>query len=138
MRAFVLSVVVFVGLGSFGYGQNQPQTLKGVYGPPGSSALGSSGLGGSGLGGGLGGSGLGASGKSSSTLSAPDMGPIGGPIGGSGPRVIVPGTPVQSQTLPDDVTPTPLPDRPGYGAVVVNGRRAVVDLRNNRIFQISD
>jgi hypothetical protein len=129
MRAFVLSIVVVLSLESFGYGQN----LKGVYGPPGSSALGSSGLGGSGLGGGLGGSG-----KSSSTLSAPDLGPVGGPIGLGGPRVTVSGTPVQGQTLPDDITPTPLPDRPGYGAVVVNGRRAIVDLRNNRIFQISD
>jgi hypothetical protein len=122
MRAIVLSVVGLLGLGSSGYAQNQPQTLKGVYGPPGSSALGSSGLG--------------ASGKSSSTLSAPDLGPVGGPIGGGGPRVIVPGTPVQGQTLPDDVTPAPLTDRPGYGAVVVNGRRAIVDLRNNRIFQL--
>jgi Protein of unknown function (DUF1236) len=134
MRAIVLSVVVFVALGSLGYAQN----LKGVYGPPGSSTLGSSGLGSSGLGGGLGGSGLGGSGKSSSTLSAPDLGPVGGAIGLGGPRVTVPGTPVQGQTLPDDVTATPLPDRPGYGAVVVNGRRAIVDLRNNRIFQISD
>jgi hypothetical protein len=130
MRAIALSVVVFVALGSSGYAQN----LKGVYGPPGSPGLGSSGLGG-----GLGGSGLGGSGKSSSTLSAPDLGPVGGAVGGlSGPRVTVPGTPVQGQTLPDDVTATPLPDRPGYGAVVVNGRRAIVDLRNNRIFQISD
>jgi hypothetical protein len=129
MRAIALSAVVFVALGSFGHAQN----LKGVYGPPGSSGLGSSGLGG-----GLGGSGLGGSGKSSSTLSAPDLGPVGGAIGLGGPRVTVPGTPVQGQTLPDDVTATPLPDRPGYGAVVVNGRRAIVDLRNNRIFQISD
>jgi hypothetical protein len=129
MRAIALSVVVFVALGSLGHAQN----LKGVYGPPGSSGLGSSGLGG-----GLGGSGLGGSGKASSTLSAPDLGPVGGANGLGGPRVTVPGTPVQGQTLPDDVTATPLPDRPGYGAVVVNGRRAIVDLRNNRIFQISD
>jgi hypothetical protein len=50
----------------------------------------------------------------------------------------VPGDPVQGQILPDDVNPTPIPGRPGYGTVVVNGRRAIVDLVNNRIFQISD
>ena len=58
---------------------------------------------------------------------------MGGP-----PRVTVPGDPVQGQTLPDDVNPTPIAGRPGYGTVVVNGRRAIVDLANNRIFQISD
>jgi hypothetical protein len=114
MRAIVLSLVVFSGLASSCYAQNQPGTLKGVYGPPSSSALG-------------------ASGKSSSTLSAP----INVPLGGA-PRVTVPGDPVQGQTLPNDVTPTPIPDRPGYGAAIVNGRRAIVDLNTNRIFQISD
>jgi hypothetical protein len=121
MRAVQLSVVVLFSLGSLGYAQNQPQTLKGVYGPPGSSALGSSGLG--------------TPGKSSSTLSAPlSNAPVGGP-----PRVTVPGgDPVQGQTLPDDVNPTPIPGRPGYGTVVVNGHRAIVDLVNNRIFQLSN
>jgi hypothetical protein len=119
MRVIVLSIVVFIGLGSFGYAQNQPQTLKGVYGPPGSSALGSPGLG--------------ASGKLPSALSTLSNAPVGGP-----PRVTVPGDPVQGQTLPDDVNPTPIAGRPGYGTVVVNGRRAIVDLANNRIFQISD
>jgi hypothetical protein len=127
MRAVVLSIVVLSALGCSSYAQNQPQTLKGVYAPPGTSGLGS-GLGSSGLGS----SGLG-SGKSSSTLSAPDLGPIG-----VGPRVIVPGQPGQGDTLPQDVTPTPIPDRPGYGAVVVNGRRAIVNLNTNRIVQISD
>ena len=112
MRAIVLSIYVLCGLGSSGYAQNQPQTLKGVYGPPGSS-------------------GLGASLKSSpSGLSAPDLGAVG-----NGPRVIVPGTPVRGDMLPSDVTPTPISDRPGYGAVTVNGRRAIVDLNTNRIFQ---
>jgi hypothetical protein len=40
--------------------------------------------------------------------------------------------------LPNDVTPTPIQDRPGYGWVVINGRRAIVDLNTNRIYQISD
>ena len=118
MRSIIPSITVLIGLGSLACAQNQPQTLKGVYGPPPSSALRSSGLG--------------ASGKSSlgSTLSNT---PVGGP-----PRVTVPGDPVQGQTLPDEVNPTPIPGRPGYGTVVVNGRRAIVDLATNRIFQISD
>jgi Protein of unknown function (DUF1236) len=112
MRAIVLSVVVFFSLGSLGYGQNQPQTLKGVYAPP---------------------SAMGAPSKSSSGLSAPINAPLGG-----GPRVTVPGDPHRGQTLPDDVSPTPIPDRPGYGTVVVNGRRAIIDLATNRIFQFSN
>lgn len=113
MRAIILSIAVLCGVGSSGYAQNQ---LKGVYGPPGSSALGAS------------------SGKSSGGLSS-SLGNV--PIGGA-PRITVPGDPVQGQTLPNDVTPTPIPDRPGYGRVVINGRRAVVDLNTNRIYQISD
>lgn len=112
MRAIVLSITVLCGLGSSGYAQNQ---LKGVYGPPGSSALG-------------------ASGKSSGGLSS-SLGNV--PVGGA-PRITVPGDPVQGQTLPNDVTPTPIQDRPGYGWVVINGRRAIVDLNTNRIYQISD
>ena len=73
MRAIVLSVAVFVGLGQLVYAQNQPQTLKGVYGPPGSSALG-------------------ASGKSSSGLSGLGNGPIG-----AAPRIMVPGTPSRAR-----------------------------------------
>ena len=74
------------------------------------------------------------SGKSSGGLSS-SLGNV--PIGGA-PRITVPGDPVQGQTLPNDVTPTPIPDRPGYGRVVINGRRAIVDLNTNRIYQISD
>ncbi|MBV8441900.1 MAG: hypothetical protein JO312_15290 [Hyphomicrobiales bacterium] len=33
------------------------------------------------------------------------------------------------------MSPTPIPDRPGYGVAVVNGRRAIIDLSTNRIFQ---
>jgi len=109
MRAIVLSAVVFCGLGSLGYGQQ----LKGVFAPPGMSALGQSG-------------------KSSSTSSGPNLGPVG-----VGPRVLVPGgKPVEGQLLPNDVTPRPIPDRPGYGAVVVNGRRVIVDLNTNRVFEV--
>jgi len=110
MRAIILSITVLFGLGSFGHAQNQ---LKGVYAPPGLPTLGAP--------------------PKSSALSTLSNAPIGGP-----PRVTVPGDPVQGQTLPDDVNPTPIPGRPGYGTVMVNGRRAIVDLANNRIFQISD
>jgi Protein of unknown function (DUF1236) len=131
MRAVVLSAALFFALGSLCYGQNlgpgqnqglgqrqgagpgQPQTLKGVYAPPSLSALGHSGK--------------------SSTLSGSDLGAVG-----SGPRVILPGGPIQGEELPGDVTPRPIPDRPGYGAVTVNGRRVVVDLNTNRIYQILD
>ena len=115
MRAIVISVAVFFGLGSLSYGQIQPQQLKGVYGPPGASALGQSS-------------------KPSSTLSGSDLGAVG-----NGPRVLVPGgDPVQGQLLPNDVAPRPIPDRPGYGAVTVNGRRVIVDLNTNRVFQVLD
>ena len=114
MRAVVLSVIAFVGLGSLGYAQNQPQQLKGVYGPAGSSSLG-------------------ASNRLPSAL-APTNAPVGGPA-----RVLVPGgDPVQGQRLPDDVTSTPIPDRPGYGVVVVNGHRVIVDIATNRIHQVQN
>ena len=112
MRALVLSSVALLGMGSFVDAQNQPGTLRGVYGPPGLPPPA-------------------ASGKS--TLSAPDYGAIG-----AGPRVTVSGKPTQGQTLPSDVTPAPISDRPGYGTAIVNGKRAIVDLNSNRIVQILD
>ena len=125
MRAIIPYVIVLSSLGlASGHAQNQPQTLKGVYAPPGMSGLGSSGQGSSGLG---------SSGKSSSTLSAPDLGAVG-----VGQRFIVPGKPSRGDTLPQDVTATPIPDRPGYGAVTVNGRRVIVNLNTNRIVQTLD
>ncbi len=109
MRAIALSAAVLFCLGSLGYGQE----LKGVYAPPSMSALGQSG-------------------KSSSTSSGMNLGAVG-----SGPRVFVPGgKPVEGQLLPSDVTPSPIPDRPGYGAVVVTGRRVIVDLNTNRVFEV--
>ncbi len=125
MRAIIpFTIVLFsLGLATQGYGQNQSQTLKGVYAPPGMSGLGSSGLGSSGAG---------SSGKSSG-LSAPDLGAVG-----VGQRFIVPGKPGRGDTLPQDVSATPIPDRPGYGAVTVNGRRLIVNLNTNRIVQVLD
>jgi Protein of unknown function (DUF1236) len=130
MRTIIPYIIVLSSLGlAAGHAQNQPQTLKGVYAPPGMSGLGSSGLGSSGLGS----SGLGSSGKSSTTLSAPDLGAVG-----VGQRFTVPGKPGRGDTLPQDVTATPIPDRPGYGAVTVNGRRVIVNLNTNRIVQTLD
>jgi len=113
MRATILSIAVFLGLGCAGYGQNQPQSLKGVFAPPSMSALGQSGK------------------------AAPSSGSDLGAVGGS-PRITLPGQPTRGELLPNDVTPTPIPGRPGYGQVVVNGRRVIVDLNTNRIFQVLD
>ena len=73
------SVVVFAALGSLGW---PPRDLKGVYESSGvvpSWVVRSRS--------GVGGSGLGGSGKASLTLSAPDLGPVGGANGLGGPRV---------------------------------------------------
>jgi hypothetical protein len=110
MRPLVLSCVALLGMGSLGYAQDQ--TLRGVYGPPGLTPSTPSGK---------------------STLSAPDYGAVG-----AGPRVTIVGEPTQGQTLPNGVNPTPIADRPGYGKAIVNGRRAIIDLSNNRIVQVLD
>jgi hypothetical protein len=112
MRAFVLSFAAFLAMGSLGYGQNQPGTLRGVYGPPGLTPPA-------------------AAGKS--TLSAPNYGAVG-----VGPRVTIIGEPTLGQTLPSDVSPAPISDRPGYGTAIVNGKRAIIDMSNNRIVQVLD
>jgi hypothetical protein len=108
MRALVLSCVALLAMGSFGYAQDQ---LRGVYGPPGLTPPAKSGK---------------------STLSSPND---GGAVG-NGPRVTIVGEPTRGQTLPSDVRPAPMSDRPGYGTAIVNGRRAIIDLNNNRIFQV--
>ena len=72
-----------------------------------------------------------SSGKS--TLSTPDYGAVG-----TGPRVTIVGDPTQGQALPNGVNPAPIPDRPGYGRAIVNGKRAIIDLNNNRIVQVLD
>ncbi len=113
MRALVLSCLALLASGSLGYAQDQPGTLRGVFAPPGlpPSSL--------------------KSGKS--TLATPDNGAVG-----SGPRVTISGEATQGQPLPNGVSPAPMPDRPGFGTAIVNGRRAIIDLSNNRIFQILD
>jgi hypothetical protein len=123
MRRLILSLVVLLEVDASGYAQDQ---LRGVYGPPPSAP---SALGGvysppatspmpSGL---------------PSKVTAPDYGPAGG-----APVVTVPGRPERGEALPSGVKPTPIAGRPGYGAAVVNGHRAIIDLNSNRIFQILD
>jgi hypothetical protein len=112
MRALVLSCVALFGSGSLGYAQDQPGALRGVYAPPGLTP---------------------SVGSRKSTLSAQDNGAIG-----NGPRVTVYGDPTRGQTLPNDVNPAPISDRPGYGMAIVNGRRTIVDMSNNRIVQFLD
>ena len=62
-----------------------------------------------------------------------DSGPIG-----DGPRVTIVGRAAEGQTLPSNVSPAPISDRPGYGTAIVNGHRSIIDLSNNRIVQVMD
>jgi hypothetical protein len=110
MRALIVSCVVLLGAGSLAHAQDQ--TLRGVFAPPGTAPAAKSGK---------------------STLSAPDIGAVG-----SGPRVTIFGAATQGQTLPSNVSPAPIPDRPGYGKAIVNGHRVIVDLTNNRIVRVVD
>jgi hypothetical protein len=52
--------------------------------------------------------------------------------------VTIVGKAVEGQTLPGNVTPLPMSDRPGYGTAIVNGHRSIIDLSNNRIVQVMD
>jgi hypothetical protein len=113
MRALFLLSLAFFGTGSLGYAQDQPGALRGVYAPPGFTPP--------------------AAKAGKSTLSAPNYGAVG-----NGPRVTVSGEPARGQTLPNDVSPAPISDRPGYGTAIVNGRRTIIDLSNNRIIQVLD
>jgi hypothetical protein len=99
-----------MAMGSLGYAQDQ--TLRGVYAPPGWTP---------------------PPAKSGKASGAPDGGAIG-----NGPRVTISGRATEGTTLPNDVSPAPMSDRPGYGTAIVNGHRTIVDLRNNRIVQVMD
>jgi hypothetical protein len=111
MRALVLFCVALMAPGSLGYAQDQP--LRGVYAPPGSAP---------------------PPGKSGKATAAPDY----GFAIGTGPRVTIVGRAVEGQTLPSNVSPAPISDRPGYGTAIVNGHRSIIDLNNNRIVQVMD
>ena len=124
MRRFVLSLVVLLEMGPAGTAQDQ---LRGVYGPPPSTT--------GNLGGVYGPPQAPAALPSSlpSTVSTPDYGAAGG-----GPAVSVPDAPQQGELLPAGVNLAPIPGRPGYGAAVVNGHRAIIDQNTHRIFQLLD
>jgi hypothetical protein len=110
MRALVLFCVTLLAMASSGYAQDQ---LKGVYAPPGLPPPAKSGK------------------------SAPTSGMEPGAIG-NGPRVTIVGKAAEGQTLPSNVSPAPISDRPGYGTAIVNGHRSIIDLSNNRIIQVTD
>ena len=128
MRKFVLSLVVLLEMGAAGSAQDQ---LQGVYGPP-SAAPGSLG--------GVYGSPQAAPAlprtlpnRLPKTVSAPNY-----EAEASGPAISVPGVAKEGVALPASIKLTPIPGRAGYGAAVVNGHRAVVDLTSHRIFQLLD
>jgi hypothetical protein len=110
MRTLVLFCVILLAMASSGHAQDQ---LRGVYNPPGWAPPAAK------------------SGKPAS--SALDTGAIG-----NGPRVTIVGGAAEGQTLPSNVTPAPISDRPGYGTAIVNGHRSIIDLSNNRIIQVMD
>ena len=123
MRRFVLSLVILVGAGSAGHGQDN--SLRGVFGPPQSAPGGLRGV-------------YGAPQPLArptlpSTVTAPDYG-----TSERGPDVSLPGSADPGEALPEGVKPSPIPGRPGYGRAVVNGRPAIIDTGNNRIVQYSD
>ncbi len=112
MQKIVLSLMALFATGTAGFAQD---TLRGVNQPPGSAWPTAPGPG-----------------KPKPTLEAPNYGPLDG-----GPVVTVPGHVSQGTQLPNDVSATPIPGRPGYGAAIVNGRRAIVDLNTNSVYQYS-
>jgi hypothetical protein len=112
MRALVVSCVALLGMASSGFAQDQG--LRGVYAPPGAAPPAAA-----------------KSGKPA--LSGLDPGAIG-----NGPRVTIAGRAAEGQTLPSNVTPAPISDRPGYGTAIVNGHRTIIDHSNNRIVQVMD
>jgi hypothetical protein len=112
MRALVVSFVALLEMGSLAFAQDQ--TLRGVFAPPGAAPP--------------------AAAKSGKPAAAAlDSGPIG-----VGPRVTIVGKATEGQTLPSNVSPLPISDRPGYGTAIVNGHRSIIDLSNNRIVQVMD
>jgi len=111
MRALAMSFVVLIGTASLGLAQDE--TLRGVFPPPGAV-------------------------PPAARSGAPAAGALSaGPIG-VGPRVTIFGKAIEGQTLPHDVSPLPISDRPGYGRAIVNGHRSIIDLSNNRIVRVLD
>jgi hypothetical protein len=150
MRALVLSLILVVGAGSWGYAQkqNKPQGLRGVYGP-GENGMPAGQLG---VSNNSGGSNGGIFGAGESGIAPATPGGIYGPgesgvalpsaapqtqdaTGTFGNQFLVPGAIGVGQALPLSVTATPMSDRPGYGTAVVNGRRVIINQSTNQISQ---
>jgi hypothetical protein len=110
MRAPFLFCVALLAMGPSGHAQDQ---LKGVYNPPGWAPS--------------------AAKSGKPAASALDSGAIG-----NGPRITIVGGAAEGNTLPSNVSPAPMSDRPGYGTAIVNGHRSIIDLSNNRIVQVMD
>ena len=126
MRRFLLSFVLLVSAASAGHAQDASGTLRGVYAPPGSAPGALRGI-------------YGGDARPAplptlpKTIAAPDY-----DASERGPEVTVRGGLHPGQSLPEGVKPAPIPGRPGYARVVVNGRPAIIDMGDNRIVQFSD
>jgi hypothetical protein len=112
MRALVASFVILLGTASLGFAQDQ--TLRGVFAPPGAAP------------------------PAAMKSGTPATGALSSSPIGVGPRVTIVGKAAEGQTLPSNVSPAPISDRPGFGTAIVNGHRSIVDLSNNRIVQVTD
>jgi hypothetical protein len=111
--------------GTFGSPESATGGLRGVYGPPESAA------------GHL--TGVYAPPQSPSFAPLPrTITGVNPAVSGSVPSVSLPGEAHEGESLPAGVKADPMPDRPGYGRAVVNGRNAIIEMGDNRIVQFSD
>jgi hypothetical protein len=139
MRQLLASVVIVLATASAGSAQDNGG-LKGVYGPgqsaPPPSASSSSGPVQGDFQGLKGIYGPGQSAPPPTLPAASASAPsVGTPVY---PAISFPGSAAPGQTLPLGVNPTPLPDQPGYGTVIVNGHHAIVERGTNRIYRYLD
>ncbi len=121
MQRLITSLLILLGISSVSVAQNNSGALRGVYGPPSSTA------------GQLGG----VYGPSSSAPGALP-GVYGASRSGSailGPVISLPGTIEEGQTLPAGVNSESLPDRPGFGSAMINGHRAIIDQSDNHVVE---
>ena len=98
--------------GAFGSPKSATGGLRGVYGPPASGV----------------GQLRGVYGPPQSPAPAPLSSTLAGSSSsnsGSVPNISLPGKATEGQTLPEGSTPSPMPDRPGYGRAMVNDRPAI-------------
>jgi hypothetical protein len=139
MRQLLASVVIALATASAGFAQENGG-LKGVYGPgqsaPSPSASSSSGS----VQGNFGGlKGIYGPGQSAPPPSPPAASASAPSYGTAVPPAIsFPGSAAPGQALPLGVNPTPLPDQPGFGSVIVNGHHAIVERGTNRIYRFVD